>query len=482
MSFMDSIKSWLSGNKDTVNNAVDKGGEFLKNKAPQHEDKIDAARDKFDGVFNKESEPLTPQGGHGSKETEDKSDSSEVKSEANPVVPEEESSVSEGVGEDSPEHENAGNTAEISGSSADNLSEPEDSTKSHVDEDAEDVSVGSGEETVETIPDFTIDGESTQRADIDPDSPAGFTELSEEQDLDFSPVVEPEPENEKLVEDAPIEVDDTKDSEGSSDVVSEDVDDSRAVPEDYDVSPRAVSETSSDAVSGGSSDVVSEDYDVSPRAVSETSSDAVSGGSSDVVSEDVDDSRAVSGGRSDVVSEDVDDSRAVSGGRSDVVSEDYDVSSRAVSEGSSDVDSEDVDSRAEDATLSAPLSTEDPLETPASRGESVDSTESEIPAPEAPSESPVQVEEDVNSAIEEEDLIDPKNNALTGFVEDDNKAEGSVEGSDLVNTEVTGFSLKEPDEDFSLTDNTLKETIADKVEDSDSSKTLGDLLDEDNRE
>ena len=42
MSFMDSIKSWLSGNKDTVNNAVDKGGEFLKNKAPQHEDKIDA--------------------------------------------------------------------------------------------------------------------------------------------------------------------------------------------------------------------------------------------------------------------------------------------------------------------------------------------------------------------------------------------------------------------------------------------------------
>lgn len=146
MSFMDSIKSWLSGNKDTVNNAVDKGGEFLKNKAPQHEDKIDAARDKFDGVFNKESEPLTPQGGHGSKETEDKSDSSEVKSEANPVVPEEESSVSEGVGEDSPEHENAGNTAEISGSSADNLSEPEDSTKSHVDEDAEDVSVGSGEE------------------------------------------------------------------------------------------------------------------------------------------------------------------------------------------------------------------------------------------------------------------------------------------------------------------------------------------------
>ena len=400
MSFMDSIKSWLSGNKDTVNNAVDKGGEFLKNKAPQHEDKIDAARDKFDGVFNKESEPLTPQGGHGSKETEDKSDSSEVKSEANPVVPEEESSVSEGVGEDSPEHENAGNTAEISGSSADNLSDPEDSTKSHVDEDAEDVSVGSGEETVETIPDFTIDDESTQRADIDPDSPAGFTELSEEQDLDFSPVVEPEPENEKLVEDAPIEVDDTKDSEGSSDVVSEDVD----------------------------------------------------------------------------------DSRAVSGGRSDVVSEDYDVSSRAVSEGSSDVDSEDVDSRAEDATLSTPLSTEDPLETSASRGESVDSTESEIPAPEAPSESPVQVEEDVNSAIEEEDLIDPKNNALTGFVEDDNKAEGSVEGSDLVNTEVTGFSLKEPDEDFSLTDNTLKETIADKVEDSDSSKTLGDLLDEDNRE
>ena len=464
MSFMDSIKSWLSGNKDTVNNAVDKGGEFLKNKAPQHEDKIDAARDKFDGVFNKESEPLTPQGGHGSKETEDKSDSSEVKSEANPVVPEEESSVSEGVGEDSPEHENAGNTAEISGSSADNLSDPEDSTKSHVDEDAEDVSVGSGEETVETIPDFTIDDESTQRADIDPDSPAGFTELSEEQDLDFSPVVEPEPENEKLVEDAPIEVDDTKDSEGSSDVVSEDVDDSRAVPEDYDVSPRAVSDTSSDAVSGGSSDVVSEDYDVSPRAVSETSSDAVSGGSSDVVSEDVD------------------DSRAVSGGRSDVVSEDYDVSSRAVSEGSSDVDSEDVDSRAEDATLSTPLSTEDPLETSASRGESVDSTESEIPAPEAPSESPVQVEEDVNSAIEEEDLIDPKNNALTGFVEDDNKAEGSVEGSDLVNTEVTGFSLKEPDEDFSLTDNTLKETIADKVEDSDSSKTLGDLLDEDNRE
>ena len=437
MSFMDSIKSWLSGNKDTVNNAVDKGGEFLKNKAPQHEDKIDAARDKFDGVFNKESEPLTPQGGHGSKETEDKSDSSEVKSEVNPVVPEEESSVSEGVGEDSPEHENAGNTAEISGSSADNLSDPEDSTKSHVDEDAEDVSVGSGEETVETIPDFTIDDESTQRAEIDPDSPAGFTELSEEQDLDFSPVVEPEPENEKLVEDAPIEVDDTKDSEGSSDVVSEDVDDSRAVPEDYDVSPRAVSDTSSDAVSGGSSDVVSED---------------------------------------------VDDSRAVSGGRSDVVSEDYDVSSRAVSEGSSDVDSEDVDSRAEDATLSTPLSTEDPLETSASRGESVDSTESEIPAPEAPSESPVQVEEDVNSAIEEEDLIDPKNNALTGFVEDDNKAEGSVEGSDLVNTEVTGFSLKEPDEDFSLTDNTLKETIADKVEDSDSSKTLGDLLDEDNRE
>ena len=448
MSFMDSIKSWLSGNKDTVNNAVDKGGEFLKNKAPQHEDKIDAARDKFDGVFNKESEPLTPQGGHGSKETEDKSDSSEVKSEANPVVPEEESSVSEGVGEDSPEHENAGNTAEISGSSADNLSEPEDSTKSHVDEDAEDVSVGSGEETVETIPDFTIDGESTQRADIDPDSPAGFTELSEEQDLDFSPVVEPEPENEKLVEDAPIEVDDTKDSEGSSDVVSEDVDDSRAVPEDYDVSPRAVSETSSDAVSGGSSDVVSED---------------------------VDDSRAVSEGSSDVVSEDYDNS-------SRAVSEDYDVSSRAVSEGSSDVDSEDVDSRAEDATLSTPLSTEDPLETSASRGESVDSTESEIPAPEAPSESPVQVEEDVNSAIEEEDLIDPKNNALTGFVEDDNKAEGSVEGSDLVNTEVTGFSLKEPDEDFSLTDNTLKETIADKVEDSDSSKTLGDLLDEDNRE
>ena len=400
MSFMDSIKSWLSGNKDTVNNAVDKGGEFLKNKAPQHEDKIDAARDKFDGVFNKESEPLTPQGGHGSKETEDKSDSSEVKSEANPMVPEEESSVSEGVGEDSPEHENAGNTAEISGSSADNLSDPEDSTKSHVDEDAEDVSVGSGEETVETIPDFTIDDESTQRADIDPDSPAGFTELSEEQDLDFSPVVEPEPENEKLVEDATIEVDDTKDSEGSSDVVSEDVD----------------------------------------------------------------------------------DSRAVSGGRSDVVSEDYDVSSRAVSEGSSDVDSEDADSRAEDATLSTPLSTEDPLETSASRGESVDSTESEIPAPEAPSESPVQVEEDVNSAIEEEDLIDPKNNALTGFVEDDNKAEGSVEGSDLVNTEVTGFSLKEPDEDFSLTDNTLKDTIADKVEDSDSSKTLGDLLDEDNRE
>ena len=455
MSFMDSIKSWLSGNKDTVNNAVDKGGEFLKNKAPQHEDKIDAARDKFDGVFNKESEPLTPQGGHGSKETEDKSDSSEVKSEANPVVPEEESSVSEGVGEGSSAHDNTDSTAEISDISVDNLSESEDSTEGLVDEDSEDVSVGSGEETVETIPDFTIDGESTQRADIDPDSPAGFTELSEEQDLDFGPTVEPEPENDKLVEDAPIEVDDTKDSEGSSDVVSEDVDDSCAV---------------------------SEDYDVSPRAVSETSSDAVSGGSSDVVSEDVDDSRAVSGGRSDVVSEDVDDSRAVSEGSSDVVSEDYDVSSRAVSEGSSDVDSEDVDSRAEDATLSTPLSTEDPLETSASRGESVDSTESEIPAPEAPSESPVQVEEDVNSAIEEEDLIDPKNNALTGFVEDDNKAEGSVEGSDLVNTEVTGFSLKEPDEDFSLTDNTLKETIADKVEDSDSSKTLGDLLDEDNRE
>lgn len=437
MSFIDSIKSWLSGNKDTVNNAVDKGGEFLKNKAPQHEDKIDAARDKFDGVFNKESEPLSPHDGHDSKEAEDKSDSSEVKSEANPVVPEEESFVSEGVGEGSSAHDNTDSTAEISDISVDNLSESEDSTEGLVDEDSEDVSVGSGEETVETIPDFTIDGESTQRADIDPDSPAGFTELSEEQDLDFGPTVEPEPENEKLVEDAPIEVDDTKDSEGSSDVVSEDVDDSCAVSEDYDVSPRAVSETSSDAVSGGSSDVVSED---------------------------------------------VDDSRAVSEGSSDVVSEDYDVSSRAVSEGSSDVDSEDVDSRAEDATLSAPLSTEDPLETPASRGESVDSTESEIPAPEAPSESPVQVEEDVNSAIEEEDLIDPKNNALTGFVEDDNKAEGSVEGSDLVNTEVTGFSLKEPDEDFSLTDNTLKETIADKVEDSDSSKTLGDLLDEDNRE
>lgn len=437
MSFIDSIKSWLSGNKDTVNNAVDKGGEFLKNKAPQHEDKIDAARDKFDGVFNKESEPLSPHDGHDSKEAEDKSDSSEVKSEANPVVPEEESFVSEGVGEGSSAHDNTDSTAEISDISVDNLSESEDSTEGLVDEDSEDVSVGSGEETVETIPDFTIDGESTQRADIDPDSPAGFTELSEEQDLDFGPTVEPEPENEKLVEDAPIEVDDTKDSEGSSDVVSEDVDDSCAVPEDYDVSPRAVSDTSSDAVSGGSSDVVSED---------------------------------------------VDDSRAVSGGRSDVVSEDYDVSSRAVSEGSSDVDSEDVDSRAEDATLPTPLSTEDPLETSASRGESVDSTESEIPAPEAPSESPVQVEEDVNSAIEEEDLIDPKNNALTGFVEDDNKAEGSVEGSDLVNTEVTGFSLKEPDEDFSLTDNTLKETIADKVEDSDSSKTLGDLLDEDNRE
>ena len=499
MSFIDSIKSWLSGNKDTVNNAVDKGGEFLKNKAPQHEDKIDAARDKFDGVFNKESEPLSPHDGHDSKEAEDKSDSSEVKSEANPVVPEEESFVSEGVGEGSSAHDNTDSTAEISDISVDNLSESEYSTEGLVDEDAEDVSVGSGEETVETIPDFT-DDDSPQRADIDPDSPAGFTELSEEQDLDYSPVVEPEPENEKLVEDAPIEVDDTKDSEGSSDVVSEDVDDSRAVPEDYDVSPRAVSDTSSDAVSGGSSDVVSEDYDVSPRAVSETSSDAVSGGSSDVVSEDVDDSRAVSGGSSDVVSEDVDDSRAVSGGRSDVVSEDvddsravsegssdvvsedYDVSSRAVSEGSSDVDSEDVDSRAEDATLSTPLSTEDPLETSASRGESADSTESEIPAPEAPSESPVQVEEDVNSAIEEEDLIDPKNNALTGFVEDDNKAEGSVEGSDLVNTEVTGFSLKEPDEDFSLTDNTLKETLADKVEDSDSSKTLGDLLDEDNRE
>lgn len=437
MSFMDSIKSWLSGNKDTVNNAVDKGGEFLKNKAPQHEDKIDAARDKFDGVFNKESEPLTPQGGHGSKETEDKSDSSEVKSEVNPVVPEEESSVSEGVGEGSSAHDNTDSTAEISDISVDNLSESEDSTEGLVDEDAEDVSVGSGEETVETIPDFTVDDDSPQRADIDPDSPAGFTELSEEQDLDFGPTVEPEPENEKLVEDAPIEVDDTKDSEGISDVVSEDVDDSCAVSEDYDVSPRAVSETSSDAVSGGSSDVVSED---------------------------------------------VDDSRAVSEGSSNVVSEDYGVSSRAVSEGSSDVDSEDVDSRAEDATLSTPLSTEDPLETSASRGESVDSTESEIPAPEAPSESPVQVEEDVNSAIEEEDLIDPKNNALTGFVEDDNKAEGSVEGSDLVNTEVTGFSLKEPDEDFSLTDNTLKETIADKVEDSDSSKTLGDLLDEDNRE
>ena len=456
MSFMDSIKSWLSGNKDTVNNAVDKGGEFLKNKAPQHEDKIDAARDKFDGVFNKESEPLTPQGGHGSKEIEDKSDSFEVKSEVNSVAPEEESSVSEGVGEGSSAHDNADSTAEISDISVDNLSETEDSTKSLVDKEAEDVSVGSGEETVETISDFTVDDDSPQRADIDPDSSAGFTELSEEQDLDFGPAVEPEPENEKLVEDAPIELGDTKNYEGSSDVVSE----------DYDDSSRAVSE----------------DYDVSPRAVSETSSDAVSGGSSDVVSEDVDDSRAVSGGRSDVVSEDVDDSRAVSEGSSDVVSEDYDVSSRAVSEGSSDVDSEDVDSRAEDATLSTPLSTEDPLETSASRGESVDSTESEIPAPEAPSESPVQVEEDVNSAIEEEDLIDPKNNALTGFVEDDNKAEGSVEGSDLVNTEVTGFSLKEPDEDFSLTDNTLKETIADKVEDSDSSKTLGDLLDEDNRE
>lgn len=411
MSFIDSIKSWLSGNKDTVNNAVDKGGEFLKNKAPQHEDKIDAARDKFDGVFNKESEPLSPHDGHDSKEAEDKSDSSEVKSEANPVVPEEESFVSEGVGEGSSAHDNTDSTAEISDISVDNLSESEDSTEGLVDEDAEDVSVGSGEETVETIPDFTVDDDSPQRADIDPDSPAGFTELSEEQDLDFGPTVEPEPENEKLVEDAPIEVDDTKDSEGSSDVVSEDVDDSRAVSE-------------------GSSDVVSEDYDNSSRAVSE----------------------------------------------------DYDVSSRAVSEGSSDADSEDADSRAEDATLSTPLSTEDPLETPASRGESVDSTESEIPAPEAPSESPVQVEEDVNSAIEEEDLIDPKNNALTGFVEDDNKAEGSVEGSDLVNTEVTGFSLKEPDEDFSLTDNTLKETIADKVEDSDSSKTLGDLLDEDNRE
>jgi hypothetical protein len=448
MSFIDSIKSWLSGNKDTVNNAVDKGGEFLKNKAPQHEDKIDAARDKFDGVFNKESEPLSPHDGHDSKEAEDKSDSSEVKSEANPVVPEEESFVSEGVGEGSSAHDNTDSTAEISDISVDNLSESEDSTEGLVDEDSEDVSVGSGEETVETIPDFTIDGESTQRADIDPDSPAGFTELSEEQDLDFGPTVEPEPENEKLVEDAPIEVDDTKDSEGSSDVVSEDVDDSCAV---------------------------SEDYDVSPRAVSETSSDAVSGGSSDVVSEDVDDSRAVSGGSSDVVSEDDTDSlRVVSEGSSDVVADDYDDNSNVVSE--------DVDSRAEDATLSTPLSTEDPLETPASRGESVDSTESEIPAPEAPSESPVQVEEDVNSAIEEEDLIDPKNNALTGFVEEDNKAEGSVEGSDLVNTEVTGFSLKEPDEDFSLTDNTLKETIADKVEDSDSSKTLGDLLDEDNRE
>lgn len=468
MSFMDSIKSWLSGNKDTVNNAVDKGGEFLKNKAPQHEDKIDAARDKFDGVFNKESEPLTPQDGHGSKEIEDKSDSFEVKSEVNSVAPEEESSVSEGVGEDSSEHENAGNTAEISGASADNLSETEDSTKSLVDKEAEDVSVGSGEETVETIPDFTVDDDSPQRADIDPDSSAGFTELSEEQDLDFGPAVEPEPENEKLVEDAPIELGDTKNYEGSSDVVSEDYDDSsRAVSEDYDVSPRAVSETSSDAVSEGSSDVVSEDVDDS-RAVSE--------GRSDVVSEGYDDSsRTVSEISSDTVSEDdTDSSRAVSEGSSDVVADDYDDNSNVVSE--------DVDSRAEDATLSTPLSTEDPLETPASHGESVDSTESEIPAPEAPSESPVQVEEDVNSAIEEEDLIDPKNNALTGFVEDDNKAEGSVEGSDLVNTEVTGFSLKEPDEDFSLTDNTLKETIADKVEDSDSSKTLGDLLDEDNRE
>lgn len=472
MSFMDSIKSWLSGNKDTVNNAVDKGGEFLKNKAPQHEDKIDAARDKFDGVFNKESEPLTPQDGHGSKEIEDKSDSFEVKSEVNSVAPEEESSVSEGVGEDSSEHENAGNTAEISGASADNLSEPEDSTKSLVDKEAEDVSVGSGEETVETIPDFTVDDDSPQRADIDPDSSAGFTELSEEQDLDFGPAAEPEPENEKLVEDAPIELGDTKNYEGSSDVVSEDYDDnSRAVSEDYGDSSRAVSEGRSDVVSEDSedsSDEVYEDYDVSPRAVSE--------GRSDVVSEGYDDSsRTVSEISSDAVSEDdTDSSRAVSEGSSDVVADDYDDNSNVVSE--------DVDSRAEDATLSTPLSTEDPLETSASRGESVDSTESEIPAPEAPSESPVQVEEDVNSAIEKEDLIDPKNNALTGFVEDDNKAEGSVEGSDLVNTEVTGFSLKEPDEDFSLTDNTLKETIADKVEDSDSSKTLGDLLDEDNRE
>lgn len=385
MSFMDSIKSWLSGNKDTVNNAVDKGGEFLKNKAPQHEDKIDAARDKFDGVFNKESEPLTPQDGHGSKEIEDKSDSFEVKSEVNSVAPEEESSVSEGVGEGSSAHDNADSTAEISDISVDNLSETEDSTKSLVDKEAEDVSVGSGEETVETISDFTVDDDSPQRADIDPDSSAGFTELSEEQDLDFGPAVEPEPENEKLVEDAPIELGDTKNYEGSSDVVSE----------DYDDSSRAVSEGRSDVVSEDSedsSDEVYEDYDVSPRAVSETSSDAVSGGSSDVVSEDVDDSRAVSEISSDTVSEDdTDSSRAVSEGSSDVVADDYDDNSNVVSE--------DVDSRAEDATLSTPLSTEDPLETPASHGESVDSTESEIPAPEAPSESPVQVEEDVNSAI-----------------------------------------------------------------------------------
>lgn len=441
MSFIDSIKSWLSGNKDTVNKTVDKGSEVVKDKAPEHEDKIETVREKFHEVFNEESEPMSPREVREPQEVEDESDFSEADSVATPAK---ESSVSEVSGEDSSKPEVVTNAAESGETSVEVPSGPGDNAEGLVEDEIVDVSANKDEEVVETLPEFDFEDNSPQK--VDSDSSEDSIDLSDKQDLDFGTAVEPKLEEGEVADPASVQVEDGPEvaSQENSDVASEDVD-----------------SHTEDAISPALSSAVDPLETTASEGNSVESSEEIS----DVVSEGVEPHTNVSTTSTLLTTDDSIETPA-----SDDDLEDFDVIS------------EDADVHTDEADSPLSIPVEDSLEAPVPNDDIKDNKLAEAPAPKAPLEAPVQVEEDVTSTVKEEDLIDPDNNVLTGFTEDADQGEEPAEGSDLVNTEVTDFSLDEPKEDFSLTDKPLTETVAEKVEDSDSSKTLGDLLEEDNQE
>ncbi|HET9666458.1 MAG TPA: antitoxin [Desertimonas sp.] len=55
MGFMDTVKGWFGGNKDSVKTGIDKGADTIKDQVPdQHDGKVDqgaqAAKDAVDKV------------------------------------------------------------------------------------------------------------------------------------------------------------------------------------------------------------------------------------------------------------------------------------------------------------------------------------------------------------------------------------------------------------------------------------------------